>query len=229
MNNEEELEALFIDLSNLGTVEVKAGPGEEYDYEGYMIRTQLRRINAQSQELMNSIKDDEQFPSWMQSKVTLASEYMDGVYDFYKYSDYSISGDASKAYSTKTKSMYEEDKENSEIEIDEETNNANMKVVMDFWNLGPEKASEDPKANPEYWGDMATAWQTDESTARRQTCSNCEYFNNTPKAQEAMENVPFNNFDADGGGRGYCEKFKFICHNLRSCLAWEEKEFYSHS
>jgi hypothetical protein len=72
---------------------VKAGPGEEYDYEGYMIKTQLRRMAAQSVELVNMIDNNEQFPSWIQSKVTLASEYMDTVYDFYKYSDYSITSE----------------------------------------------------------------------------------------------------------------------------------------
>ena len=29
-------------------------------------------------------------------------------------------------------------------------------------------------------------------------------------------------FDKDGGGRGYCHKFEFICHNLRVCKAWEK-------
>lgn len=72
---------------------VKAGPGEEYDYEGYMIKTQLRRMAAQSVELVSMIDNNEQFPSWIQSKVTLASEYMDTVYDFYKYSDYSITSE----------------------------------------------------------------------------------------------------------------------------------------
>lgn len=95
MTDFSEIETLFINLAESLDEVVKAGPGEEYDYEGYMIRTQLRRMNAQSAELVNIIKDSEQFPSWVQSKVTLASEYMDGVYDFYKYSDYSITGDAS--------------------------------------------------------------------------------------------------------------------------------------
>lgn len=71
-------------------LKVKAGPGEEHDYEGYMVRTQLRRMASQAQELLMLTKDEEQFPAWMQSKMTLASEYMDGFYDFYKYSDYSI-------------------------------------------------------------------------------------------------------------------------------------------
>ena len=73
---------------------IKAGPGEEYDYEGYMVRTQLRRMASQAQELLMLTKDEEQFPAWMQSKMTLASEYMDGFYDFYKYSDYSIMTDS---------------------------------------------------------------------------------------------------------------------------------------
>jgi hypothetical protein len=111
MTDFSEIETLYINLAeNLDEVE-KAGPGEEYDYEGYMIRTQLRRMNAQSAELVNIIKDSEQFPSWVQSKVTLASEYMDGVYDFYKYSDYSITGDASE-------------KEEDMMEVEESDNDA---------------------------------------------------------------------------------------------------------
>ena len=77
-------------MKNLVNNSLKAGPGEEYDYEGYMVRTQLRRMASQAQELLMLTKDEEQFPAWMQSKITLASEYIDGFYDFYKYSDYSI-------------------------------------------------------------------------------------------------------------------------------------------
>jgi len=202
----------------------KAGPGEEYDYEGYMVKTQLRRMKAQAEELVNEIQDDEQFPAWMQSKVTLASEYMDGVYDFYKYSDYTISPTASKTI-TKNGIMPEYEHTSSPIYINEEINSNNMEVVKKYWNLGPEQASENPSSNKEYWESMATAWMIPEATARRQLCANCEYFNNTPDALKVAEFVPFNSMDADGGGRGYCHKFSFICHNLRSCLAWEEKDY----
>jgi len=27
------------------------------------------------------------------------------------------------------------------------------------------------------------------------------------------------------GFGGYCHKFDFICHDMRSCQAWEEREF----
>lgn len=128
--------------------------------------------------------------------------------------------------SLKTKEMVEYiEEEYPYIAINEETNNTNMATVQKYWYLGPERASEDPESNKEFWSAMATAWMTTEATARRQVCGNCEYFNNTPKALKATDAVPFNAMDADGGGRGYCHKFKFICHNLRSCLAWEEKQY----
>lgn len=101
----------------------------------------------------------------------------------------------------------------------------NRQNVIDNWELGPEKASVDPKANGAYWQKMADIWEIDEAQARRQLCANCEYFNNTPDMQEKMESIPLDQFDRDGGGRGYCTKFDFICHNLRTCQAWEEKPF----
>jgi hypothetical protein len=42
---------------------------------------------------------------------------------------------------------------------------------------------------------------------------------------QLMDAIPLNALDMDGGGRGYCTKFDFICHNLRSCQAWERKDF----
>jgi hypothetical protein len=104
-------------------------------------------------------------------------------------------------------------------------NVANRAKVIKNWALGPTKASVEPAANSEYWQQMADLWEIDEAQARRQLCANCEYFDNTPAMQENMESVPLDKFDRDGGGRGYCVKFDFICHNLRVCQAWEEKPF----
>lgn len=72
---------------------------------------------------------------------------------------------------------------------------------------------------------MALAWKIPVEEARRRLCANCEYYNNTPEAQAEMESIPFNKYDLDGGGRGYCTEFDFICHNLRTCQGWEKKEF----
>jgi len=101
----------------------------------------------------------------------------------------------------------------------------NMQNAVENWNLGPEVASSDPAANPDFWAKMAQVWSVNEAEARRQLCANCSYFNNTPEMLRAMEDIPQTAFDADGGGRGWCEKLDFICHNLRVCQAWERKDF----
>lgn len=104
-------------------------------------------------------------------------------------------------------------------------NDTNMLVVKEQWSLGPIKTSIYPKDNAEYWSMMAKSWRISEEEARSRLCANCEYFNNTPDMMIQMNKIPLNNYDLDGGGRGYCHKFDFICHNLRTCKAWEEKEF----
>lgn len=106
----------------------------------------------------------------------------------------------------------------------EEENKLTTEWLAKEWNLGPEKASEDPEANSEYWQRMAEVWNVEEEQARRQLCANCEYFVDTPRMLKQLESVPFNDFDADGGGRGFCKKFDFICHNLRTCQAWESND-----
>jgi hypothetical protein len=108
--------------------------------------------------------------------------------------------------------------------MDARVNAANRQVVVTSWSLGPEEASVDPDANPDYWRKMADLWMIEEPEARRRFCANCEYFDNSVKRMEEMEAVPLDKFDMDGGGRGYCTKFDFICHNLRVCQAWEPCE-----
>ena len=106
-----------------------------------------------------------------------------------------------------------------------EENKANTERTIKEWRLGPLKPSDEPAANKPYWQDMAKVWNINEAAARRQLCSNCEYFENTPEMIMMMEDIPRNSFDTNAGGRGYCHKFEFICHNLRSCQAWECKEY----
>ena len=106
-----------------------------------------------------------------------------------------------------------------------EENNANMEIVKKYWFLGPEVTSIYPTYNVPYWQQLAVIMQVDEVTARRRLCANCEYYNNSEDMQRQMEIIPLNKLDTDGGGRGYCHKFNFICHNLRTCQAWENKEY----
>lgn len=104
-------------------------------------------------------------------------------------------------------------------------NKKNTQVVIDDWMLGPENPSNEPTANKVYWVALGQAMQVDEKEARRRRCSNCEYFENTPLMQAKMDRIPRNQWDQNAGYRGYCHKFDFICHDLRACQAWEEREF----
>lgn len=103
-------------------------------------------------------------------------------------------------------------------------NKKNTQVVIKDWMLGPKEPSNELKANPEYWAALAKAMQVKESEARRRRCSNCEYYDNSTLTQSKMERIPWNAWDDNAGFRGYCDKFNFICHDLRSCQAWEERE-----
>lgn len=104
-------------------------------------------------------------------------------------------------------------------------NRENTQMVIDDWMLGPEKPSNERGANKPYWIALAKAMQVEEAEARRRRCSNCEYYDNSVMTQIKMDRIPWNQWDVDAGFRGYCNKFDFICHDLRSCQAWEEREF----
>ena len=103
--------------------------------------------------------------------------------------------------------------------LTKESNEKIRDTLMETQMLGPENTQE---ANTEYWRGLANVWRISPDQARRRLCANCEYFDDAPETLEAMEVVPQDEFDKDGGGRGYCHKFEFICHNLRVCKAWEK-------
>lgn len=55
---------------------------EEYDNEGSMMKSQLRQICSANEKLMGMVKDDENLPEWVQSKVTKATDYIRSVRDY---------------------------------------------------------------------------------------------------------------------------------------------------
>ena len=104
-------------------------------------------------------------------------------------------------------------------------NKKNTQTVIDDWMLGPENPTNERGVNAPYWRALGKAMQVDETEARRRRCSNCEYYDNSTLMQAKMDKIPWNQWDDDAGFRGYCHKFDFICHDLRSCQAWEERGF----
>jgi len=104
------------------------------------------------------------------------------------------------------------------------TAKGNMKIMRSLvkdWNLGPTAAHSNNQGNSEFWKSLADKLHIDVKAARRRSCANCENGNIQPLALKAMEHIPYNKYDKDGGMRVWCEKFDFICHATRSCQAWE--------
>jgi hypothetical protein len=110
--------------------------------------------------------------------------------------------------------------EESEYQITKAGNDTMTKALMETRHLGPK----DPANEGDFWIKLVEFWGLPEEETANRFCANCEYFDNSPKALEAMKVVPENDFDRNGGGRGFCQKYEFICHNLRVCESWEEAE-----
>jgi hypothetical protein len=100
-----------------------------------------------------------------------------------------------------------------------ESNKKTRDTLVETQMLGPVKVD---APNTEYWRELANVWRTSPDQAKRRLCANCEYFDDQPDTLEAMEVVPEDEFDVDGGGRGYCNKYNFICHHQRTCRQWEK-------
>jgi len=97
-----------------------------------------------------------------------------------------------------------------------------MRWLLDDWHLGPKIAVDNNQGNNEFWGNMAKVWRVTDKEARRKSCANCEYGHIDPEHLEAMEHIPYNKFDKDGGMRVWCDRFDFICHATRVCQNWEK-------
>jgi serine protease inhibitor len=59
----------------LEAIKDKADEGE-YDYEGDMAKSQLRSIIANSKRIHDMLEDTTNLPEWVQSKITLAEDYI---------------------------------------------------------------------------------------------------------------------------------------------------------
>ena len=70
-------------------------PGE-YDQEGDMAMTQLRSIMYHAQELHDQLNKEDNLPEWVQSKITLAQDYMQTACD-YMYSQKNVKEEVEKS------------------------------------------------------------------------------------------------------------------------------------
>jgi len=88
--------------------------------------------------------------------------------------------------------------------------------------LGPSKVDPTREGNKPYYVRLAKEVGMTVKEARRIKCGNCRWGSYNSGAIAAMEHIPDTPLDLDGGGRVWCYKFDFICHNLRVCEEWEE-------
>jgi hypothetical protein len=56
--------------------EPKHGDAGEYDYEGDMAKSQLRSIMTNAKRMHDMLEDNTNLPEWVQSKITLAEDYV---------------------------------------------------------------------------------------------------------------------------------------------------------
>lgn len=70
----------FKDASESVNLEEK--DSREYGYEGEMVMSQLKGIMAHAEQLNGMLKPDTDLPEWVQSKITLAYDYLQTAADY---------------------------------------------------------------------------------------------------------------------------------------------------
>jgi len=77
----EHLESIIDSFADENKVN-EAKDEREYGYEGEMVSSQLRSIIQNAEALLGMIQPDTDFPEWVQSKITLAQDYMLSAKDY---------------------------------------------------------------------------------------------------------------------------------------------------
>ena len=60
---------------------------KEYDYEGEMAKSTLKKLIVFSNELLPLIEDNQQLPAWLQDKFSKLDYYINAVYSYIKFSN----------------------------------------------------------------------------------------------------------------------------------------------
>lgn len=87
--------------------EVEAKDAGEYDQEGDMAMTQLRSIIYHAQELHDQLSKNDNLPEWVQSKITLAQDYVQTACD-YMYSQKAVKEESINELSSDLLARYKE-------------------------------------------------------------------------------------------------------------------------
>ena len=75
-------EISFQSVKEMDTSMKEAKDEKEYGYEGAMAMNQLKTITRHAEYLMDMMKPDTDLPEWVQSKITLAADYIQTACDY---------------------------------------------------------------------------------------------------------------------------------------------------
>jgi hypothetical protein len=75
-------QTFYTSLQDAKSALKEAKEKQEYDYEGDMARSQLRSIIANAQAVHDMLKPDTNMAEWVQSKITLAADYISTAADY---------------------------------------------------------------------------------------------------------------------------------------------------
>lgn len=70
------------DLQRLKRILGETKDPREYDYEGEMAKNDLHIITMHAERIAELLDDDTNMPEWVQSKLTLAKDYMQTISDY---------------------------------------------------------------------------------------------------------------------------------------------------
>ena len=111
---------------------------DEYDNEGGMALSQLRTAKSAVEDLMSSIKEMDNLPEWVQSKLTKAVDYMDSVRDYMASEESEEPVNEASAYADARRAFKRDDKrglaplkkDTDDSATDSDRKSANKNIIM---------------------------------------------------------------------------------------------------
>ena len=164
----------------------------EYDKEGEMAKGQLRTIIANAQRAHDMLEDDTNMAEWVQSKITLASDYISTVADY-------IQSELKEGKTTKLKGKQGKldknsnghlDKEDFKLLRQEEVKKGLYYYVNRRKKLGISRDKDHPKApEPQDWKDAAKTAKEEVDLSELNKDTLHSYFNKADKQIDAKHKV----------------------------------------
>jgi hypothetical protein len=136
---------------------------ESLDYEGSMAKEQLISMAHHALELAKMMDENTQLDAWVQSKITVASDYIQTVGDFLKYGHQEVDNDEqSVSEGTWDDKEFRNRERNAGLE--HETNNIAIAINGKTWKVVQGKGYADSREEREYLHHMQR-WAEKKSTS----------------------------------------------------------------